>query len=94
MSECNNKNQCNGCENDCNCGKSCCGVSRNALVRGIIALCFGLFFLGMAYRIIVRVIFFGIGLSLIYYGFRVLGITQVTQAVDSMIERIKKLFND
>ena len=94
MDECNNKNQCKSSSGVCECGKSCCGASTKTMVRGIIALCFGLFFIGLAYRIIVRIVFFGLGLGLIYYGFKVLGITQVTEAIDTVVERIKKLFNE
>lgn len=73
-------------------GKSCCGLQTQTLVRGILALFFGLLFVGFSYRIILRMIFFGVGISLIYYGFRVLGITQVTDYIDNITARIKRTF--
>ena len=73
-------------------GKSCCGLQTQTLVRGLLALFFGLLFVGFAYRIILRMIFFGAGISLIYYGFRVLGVTQVTDYTDKIIARIKHTF--
>jgi len=95
MSECNkNNNKSNGCQENGSCNKNCCNIPSTTLIRGIVALCFGLFFLALAYRIILRVIFFIVGLSLIYYGFRVLGCTQVTEAVENLIIRIRKLFNE
>lgn len=89
----NNKNTCSKSKASCDDSKNCCGMPTQTLVRGLLALCFGLIFLGFAYRVIVRILFFGLGVGLIYYGFRVLGITQVTQSIDAMVARIKRLFD-
>lgn len=72
--------------------KNCCGLQTQALIRGLLALFFGLLFVGFAYRIVLRMIFFGVGISLLYYGFRVLGVTQVTDYVDTIAARIKRIF--
>jgi hypothetical protein len=92
MSDGSNKNSCSCTKVGCSGGPSCCGMPAQTLVRGILALCFGLLFLGFAYRVIVRIVFFGVGVGLVYYGFRVLGITQVTEGVDSVVARIRRLF--
>ena len=73
-------------------GKSCCGLQTQTLVRGLLALFFGILFVGFAYRIVLRMIFFGAGISLIYYGFRVLGVTQVTDYIDTIAARAKRIF--
>ncbi len=97
MSDINNKsctcngNGCKGCS-ACASGARCCGIPMQTLVRGILALFFGLLFVGFAYRIVLRMIFFGAGVSLIYYGFRVLGVTQVTDYIDMLIARLRKAF--
>ncbi len=97
MSDTNNKlctckgNGCEGCK-ECSSGGRCCGMEMQTLIRGILALAFGLLFVGFAYRIVLRMVFFGAGVSLIYYGFRVLGVTQVTDYIDMVIAKIRKAF--
>lgn len=97
MSDANNKlctckgNGCKDCK-ECASGGRCCGIQMQTLIRGILALFFGLLFVGFAYRIVIRMLFFGAGMSLIYYGFRVLGVTQVTDYIDMLIARIRKAF--
>lgn len=93
MSDCNDKKMCADSDKNCNKDKSSNQtVQMQVLIRGLLALFFGLLFVGFAYRIVVRMLFFGAGVSLIYYGFRVLGVTQVTDAVDQVIAKIKRVF--
>ena len=73
-------------------GKNCCGLQTQTLIRGLLALFFGLLFVGFAYRIVLRMMFFGVGISLLYYGFMVLVVTQVTDYVDTIAARIKRIF--
>lgn len=83
-----------GCKDCSSCasGSRCCGMDMQTLIRGILALFFGLLFVGFAYRIVLYMISFGAGMSLIYYGFRVLGVTQVTDYIDMVIAKVKKVF--
>lgn len=98
MNEYNNSQRCacNGKEcKDCSAcqgGKHCGSLQTQTLIRGLLALFFGLLFVGFAYRIVLRMIFFGAGVSLIYYGFRVLGVTQVTDCIDNVVARVRRAF--
>lgn len=86
----NCENQKNGCTGN---STMCCGMPVQQLIRGVLAVCLGLLFLGFAYRVIIRIVIFGLGLGLMYYGLRVLGVTQVTTKIDGLVARIKRLFN-
>ena len=91
MNNCNCKSSCTGREPGCSCN-AICSASTQTLVRGLLALFFGLLFLGLAYKIIIKVVFFCVGAGLVYYGFYVLGVKQVTDAVDTVVARIRRLF--
>lgn len=86
------KQECKNCTT-CAGGSRCCGLPSQQLIRGLLALFFGLLFVGFAYQIIARLVLFCLGAWLIYYGLRLLGITQVTDLVENFIERLKKLFS-
>lgn len=62
------------------------------VIKGLLAIIFGLAFMIWAYKIIFNVIIFVIGAILIYYGLVILRVKQVTNLIDQMIGKIKKLF--
>jgi hypothetical protein len=60
------------------------------LLKGLGSLILGLFMIFSAFRMIIGILFFLSGITLVYYGLRLLGINQITDAVENIIA---KLFN-
>ena len=62
------------------------------VLKGLLAIVFGLMFVVFAAKIILNVIFFIAGIALVYYGLRVLNLRQATDYVDRIFARIKQFF--
>ena len=89
----NNEKKCgSGSDSPCT-RKICCDMPNARIIRGALMCFFGLILVGFAYSIIIRAMFFGVGVVCIYHGLRGLGVTQVTNYVDCMMGRIKKYFD-
>ena len=63
------------------------------VVKGLLAITFGLIFVMFAYNIILRMIFFTCGLGLLYYGFKVLDLPALKHFFTTVQAQIKKLFS-
>ena len=61
------------------------------MVRGIVALLFGIMFLIVASQILLNVLFCLTGLVLIDFGLRVLKIHQVTDYIDCVLAKLRDL---
>lgn len=62
------------------------------VVKGLLAIIFGVMFMVFAYKIILNIIFFVAGLMLIYYGLLILNMKHVLDYVDQLVNKIKRLF--
>lgn len=62
------------------------------VIKGLLAIIFGLAFMIWAYKIIFNVIIFVIGAMLIYYGLVILKIKQVTDFIDGVVVKVKRCF--
>ena len=67
-------------------------VPNMSVVKGVLAIIFGLLLVVFAHKIILQIIFFVSGLFLIYYGLVVLKIRQVTDYIDSVVSKVRRFF--
>ena len=69
------------------------GANNLNMVLGILAIIAGVVFVVLAYKILLSILFFIFGISLIYYGLNALKLSQVTVYIDMVVERIKRIFS-
>ena len=62
------------------------------VIKGLLAVVFGLMFIVFAAKIILNIVFFVAGIGLIYYGLRVLDMKQATEYLDKFFEKIRNIF--
>ena len=62
-------------------------------LTGIIAIIAGLILLSITYKIIISLITFILGMSLVYFGLARLKITVVTDFLDNVMNKIKTFFS-
>ena len=62
------------------------------VIKGLLAIIFGLAFMVWAYKIIFNMALFVVGGMLIYYGLVILKIKQVTDLIDQMVAKVKRIF--
>lgn len=62
------------------------------VMKGLLAVIFGLMFIVFAAKIILNIIFFIAGIGLIYYGLRVLDMRQATEYLDKIFEKVRNIF--
>ena len=63
------------------------------VVKGLLAITFGLVLIMFAYNIILRMVFFVCGLGLLYYGFKTLDLPALKTFFETLQVQIKKLFS-
>jgi hypothetical protein len=68
-------------------------VPNMTVIKGLIAVTFGITFIFFAYTIILRMIFFMCGLLLTYYGLQLLNITVFNDAIKNIRAYLKKYFS-
>lgn len=69
------------------------GLPNMNVIKGLLAITFGLIFIMFAYNIILRMIFFTCGMCLLYYGFKELDIPALKMFFATTHTYIKKLFS-
>lgn len=62
------------------------------VVKGLLAIIFGLMFVVFAAKIILNIIFFIAGVALVYYGLRVLNLRQATDYIEKVFAQLKRMF--
>jgi len=85
----NNPQNNNNSNNNSNNSNSGSHIPNMNVVKGLLAIIFGLGFIMLAAKIIANVIFFVGGVCLVYYGLRVLNMRQATDYVDRIFAKIK-----
>ena len=63
------------------------------VIRGLLAVTFGLVLIMFAYNIILRMIFFVSGMALLYYGFKTLELPALKTFFATMQTQIRKFFS-
>ena len=63
------------------------------MIKGLLAIIFGIMIIAFSFKMILHIIFFTTGAFLIYYGLVVLQIKQATDYIDMIIERIRRLLS-
>lgn len=62
------------------------------VIKGLLAVIFGVIFVVLSYNVILGVLSLLVGLILLYYGFDELKITWVTKSIDEIIRKFRGLF--
>ena len=68
--------------------RSC--VPNAGTVKGILAIIFGTLLIILAHNIVLKMIFFICGCLFVYYGLVVLKVKQVTDYIDTVVEKIRR----
>lgn len=63
-------------------------------LTGIIAIIAGLILLGITYKIILNIIIFSVGATLVYFGLARLKIKPITNFIDQMIKKLKSAISN
>lgn len=69
--------------------ENCCDLPNMNVIKGLVAIFLGTLFVLIAHKIIVQTMLFIGGLSLIYYGFVTLNITQINDALRIIVDKIR-----
>lgn len=62
------------------------------VVRGVLFLLLGIMFIALAYKIILKILYFIIGSVFMYYGFRLLNFRAMTTRIDRFFVKVTKFF--
>ena len=60
-----------------------------SLIKGLIALIFGISLIYLSHKLIINIIVFSAGLLLIYYGLIMLKLRKITDFIDGIVARLR-----